>query len=87
MDKIKINNLKKEFDWYLAHQGELVEKYNSKFVVIKDQKVIGVYNEQLEAVQETSKEYEPGTFLVQKCEPGTESYTVVFHSRVTIPNL
>lgn len=87
VDKAKINNLKKEFDWYIAHQAELVEKYKSKFVVIKNQEVIGVYDGQLEAVQETGKEHEPGTFLVQKCEPGTDGYTVVFHSRVVIPTL
>jgi len=31
---------------------------------------------------ETSKKFELGTFLVQKVEPGTESYTQTFHSRV-----
>jgi hypothetical protein len=84
MDKTKIDNLKKEFDWYLAHQLELVEKHYGKYLVIKGQQVIGVYDGQLEAVQETSKDHELGTFLVQKCEPGSDSHTVVFHSRVAI---
>jgi len=35
--------LKKEFDYCLAHQGELVQKYNGKYLVIKDAKVQGVY--------------------------------------------
>ena len=30
----------------------------------------------------SSEKHEMGTFLVQKCEPGTESYTQVFHSLV-----
>ena len=47
--------LKKEFEHYLAHQQELVKEYNGKYIVIKDQKVIGEYDQELEAVQETSK--------------------------------
>lgn len=74
--------LKAEFDYYLHHQDELVEKYNGKFVVIKNQQVIGAYETELEAVQKTQKRHELGTFLVQKCEPGTKSYTETYHSRV-----
>ena len=74
--------LEREFDFYLANQSELVKKYNGKVIVIKDCQVVGVYNTDLEAVNESSKKYELGTFLVQKCEPGSESYTQTFHSRV-----
>lgn len=75
-------SLEKEFNYYLAHQNELVKQYNGKFIVIKDQKVIGAYNSEIEAIETTSKEHELGTFLVQKCEPGTESYSQTYHSRV-----
>jgi hypothetical protein len=74
--------LKKEFDYYLAHQNELVTKYNGMYVVIKDEKVIGAFEDQLKAVSETAKTHELGTFLVQKVEPGTDAYKQVFHSRV-----
>lgn len=76
------NQLEKEFDYYLDHQTELVEKYNGKVIVIKNNKVIGVYDSEIEAVEKTSKEHELGTFLVQPCSPGTESYTQTYHSRV-----
>lgn len=75
--------LKREFDWYVANQAELVTKYDGKFVVVKDAKVIGAYDDQAAAVYETSKKHELGTFLVQKVEPGSGSYTQTFHSRVT----
>jgi len=75
-------SLKKEFGYYLAHQDELVKKYNGKFIVIKNAKVVGSYDTELEAVKKTSEKYELGTFLVQKCEPGTKSYTQTYHSRV-----
>ena len=53
-----------------------------RFVVIKNQKVLGVYDSDLEAVEETSKTEEMGTFLVQKCVAGDEGLTQTFHSRV-----
>ncbi len=78
------SELEKEFQFYLDHQDELVAKYQGKFVVIKDEKVLGAYNSMLEAVNETSKEHPLGTFLVQECEPGEGSYTQTYHSRVVI---
>lgn len=77
-----MEKLEKEFKYYLEHQNELVKKYNGKFIVIKDCEVIGVFDSELEAVEKTAEKYELGTFLVQKCEPGTESYTQTYHSRV-----
>ena len=75
--------LKKQFGYYIDNQDELVKKYNGKFIVIKDCAVIGAYDDELEAITETSKKYELGTFLVQKCIPGSEGYTQTFHSRVS----
>lgn len=74
--------LEKEFKYYLNHQDQLVEKYNGKFIVIKDCKLIGAFDSELEAINKTAEMYEVGTFLVQKCEPGSESYTQTYHSRV-----
>ena len=74
--------LEKEFKYYLEHQDEFVEKYQGKFVVIKDSKVIGVFENELEAVEKTAENHELGTFLVQKCEPGIENYTQTYRSRV-----
>ena len=75
--------LEKEFNYYLQHQKELIGKYNGKFIVIKGDAVIGDYESEPEAVEETSKQHELGTFLVQKCEPGSESYTYTYHSSVS----
>ena len=74
--------LKKEFDYYLANQVELVKQYNGKYVAIKGQKVLGAYDTQIAAITETKKVHELGTFLVQKVEPGTSAYSQTFHSRV-----
>ena len=37
------NPLTKEFAWYIAHQDELVKKFDGRFVVIKGEAVIADY--------------------------------------------
>lgn len=77
-----MTTLNKEFDYYLDHQNELVNKYNGRFIVIKDCQVLGDYETEIEAVEKTSIKHEIGTFLVQLCRPGKDNYTSHFHSRV-----
>jgi len=79
-----MRQLEKEFKYYIDHQAELVKKYNGKFIVVKDCKVIGAFDSELEAINTTSEQHELGTFLVQKCELGSESYTQTYHSRVAL---
>ncbi len=75
--------LEKEFKYYLDQQAQLVEKFNGKYLVIKGEEVIGVYDAEDIAFFETEKKHEPGTFLIQFCESGDSSYTQVYHSRVS----
>ena len=75
---------KKDFAYYLAHQDELVESYNGKYIVLKHSEVIGAYDSDIEAVTETQKEHPLGTFLVQKVSPGNQDYTATFHSRARL---
>lgn len=70
-----------EFQHYLAHQDDLVAQYDGKIIVIKGNKVLGVYDSDIEAVNETTKNHELGTFLVQAVSAGTGAYTQKFHSR------
>jgi len=76
--------LKNEFSYFLKNQKRFVRKYKGKYIVIKKLQVIGVYNTEIQAVEETSKREKMGTFLVQKCEPGDKSFTQTFHSRVSL---
>lgn len=76
-----ISPLEKEFEYYLQNQDELVRKYDGKFLVIKDCAVFGAYDSEAEALEEATREHELGTFLIQKCESGTDSVTQVFRSR------
>jgi len=78
--------LEKEFKYYKDHQSELIEKYNGKFIVIQGEQIVGIYDTELEAYSTAKKEFEVGTFLIQRCSPGKDSYTQSFHSRVTFSN-
>lgn len=75
--------LEAEFKYYINNQKELVKRYKGLFIVIKRNKILGSYATELEAIEETAKKEELGTFLVQKCTPGSESYAQMFHTRVT----
>ena len=70
-----------EFNYYLEHQDDLVKQYDGKVIAIKGGKVLGAYDSDIEAVTETQKNHELGTFLVQAVSPGPDAYTR-FHSRV-----
>ena len=74
--------LEKEFQYYLDNQPELVKTHSGKCLVIKNQSVIGVFDTEQNAYLNTKKVHELGTFLIQKCEPGTAAYTQIFHGVV-----
>ncbi|MCZ6626282.1 MAG: hypothetical protein O7B35_18935 [Deltaproteobacteria bacterium] len=77
--------LEKEFKYYKDNQEKLVKKYKEKFLTIVGEEVVGVYGSELDAYTEMKKKYEVGTFLIQHCLPGKDSYTQTFHSRVSFP--
>ena len=76
--------LQKQLEYFKANQKELVKKYEGKFLVIKDQQVQDVHDTEIEAYTEAKKKFDLGTFLIQQCLPGQESYTQTFHSRVAL---
>jgi hypothetical protein len=74
--------LETEFKYYLANQGEFVKQFNGRFIAMKGMTVLGPFQNEIEAISEAQKEWELGTFLVQKVEPGDSAYTQTYHSRV-----
>ncbi len=74
--------LEKEFNYYVTNQEELVKKYNGKYIVIKDEKIVGDYINEADAYNDAITKYELGTFLIQLCSSGKDNYTQTFHSRV-----
>lgn len=74
--------LKNNYDYYLANHNEIIKKYLNKFIIIKDKEIVDAYDTFEEAVEESSKKYELGTFIIQKCSENIGEDTQIFHSRV-----
>lgn len=77
-----MDNLKHEYDFYIVHRAALLEEHTGKVLAIKGGAVIGVYDSEIEALEETAQSHEIGTFLIQECNPTAESQTQHYHSRV-----
>ncbi len=77
-----MDTIKQLFDYYLAHQNELVALYDGKHIVLVGDKVVGAFDTMEEAYNFATANYEFGQFLIQLCTPGEEAYTQTFHSRV-----
>lgn len=75
--------LKEEFKYYLDNQDELVSKYDGKVLVIKDCRVVDVYDDEMTALFNSEKKYIPGSFIIQRCSHGDKDYKAVYQSRVT----
>lgn len=77
--------LKNEFQYYLDNQEALVKSHFGRYIVIKDNNILGDFNSEIEAILFAKNELKLplGTFLVQHCMPGKENYTQLFHSRVS----
>lgn len=59
--------LDNNYTFFESNFDELYKKYPNKFVVIKSCSVIGVYDSFNAAYNETIKNEEIGTFLIQEC--------------------
>ena len=75
--------LEKEFHYYLQNKDDLIKKYEGKYLLIKEEEVIGSYESEIEAYTEAQKQFELGTFLIQPCVRGEDSEQQTFHSRVS----
>lgn len=77
-----MDKLDKEYQYFRVNRNELLKQYKDKFIVIKDQKVVGSYSTEQEAYEDSVQKFELGTFLLQKCVVEDEEQKAVFHSRV-----
>lgn len=73
--------LDREYNYYKQNQKTFLEKYRGKVLVIRDEKIIGVYEDEATAYKESVSKYGLGTFLIQKCVPDRETIQT-FHSNV-----
>lgn len=74
-------SLQDELQYFKENQTELLKQYEGKILVIQNKQIVGIYDSELEAYNEAQKKFELGTFLIQKCLPGVDSYTQTYYSR------
>ena len=64
-----------DFAWFKENMVELYKQYGSRYLAIKNEKVLGAYKTYAEGVRETQKTEPLGTFIVQKCGADASAYT------------
>ena len=70
--------LEKEFKYFVDNQSDLFKQFPDRYIVIKGQKIIGVYDSKIDAYFETQEEHELGSFLIQYCSLDQETFTQNF---------
>lgn len=74
--------LDKEYLYYKNNIDKLNTDYTNRFIIIKDETLIGDYETIEEAMAAGLSKFEPGTFLVQQCIP-EDDQIMRFYSRVS----
>ncbi|MBR6450518.1 MAG: hypothetical protein IKS96_11360 [Fibrobacter sp.] len=75
--------LSRYYKYFMDHLDEIFAKYKGKFIVIKDDAIVGAYSSESEAYSESVKKFALGEFLIQECKSANkDSYTQTFRSRV-----
>ena len=76
--------LERLFEYYVAHQDELVSQYEGRWIVLAGDGVVANFGSEIEAYGYATENLTPGAFMLQFVAPGAENYSQTFHSRVAI---
>ena len=71
------------YEYYLAEFEHIYSKYPNKFVVIKNNEILGSYDTFEDAYNETSKKEKVGTFLIQHCTKDQSNVNFFYSNNVT----
>ena len=74
-----------DFEWFVENYDALCEQYGDSCLAIKNRSVIGAYKTFDDALLETAKSEELGTFLIQECQKGIKAYIMTFQNNVYFP--
>ena len=64
-----------DFNFFLEHYNEFYRIYGHKFIAIRKQEILGIYDDAASAIHTTSETYPLGTFIVQECNGEESGYT------------
>jgi cupin superfamily acireductone dioxygenase involved in methionine salvage len=71
-----------DYEYFLQNMEDLYRTYGRKFVVIKDQHILGAYDTFNIALENALKTEEIGTFLIQECFASKEECVYHFQGNV-----
>ena len=72
-----------DFSFFMNNLAQLYQEYGHKFLAIKDYRVIGVYDEFVDAYYKTAATEKPGTFIIQECVDDPAKLIRTFHGNIT----
>ena len=71
-----------DFNYFIENMAELYRKYGHKFIVVKNQNILGAYDDFMIAYENTLNTEEIGTFLIQECFDDVEKMVNHFQGNV-----
>lgn len=63
-------------DWFVENQPELVYLYEGKHLILRDKKVVGIFDDGCEARRWAASKFADGRYSHQHCLRGTQAYTI-----------
>jgi len=71
-----------DFNYFLENMKDFYRSYGQKFVVVKNQGILGVYENFDKALESTLKTEKMGTFLIQECFDSKDKMVCHFQGNV-----
>ena len=72
--------LEREYEYFLEIWAELAEAHGGKFVAIKGQKVLGIFDDYRQAANAVYVEHEYGMVLMQEIGKGPGTTAIYIHT-------
>ncbi len=72
--------LEKEYEYYLKNREKLAREYDGKFVAIKGQEVLGIYDDYMAAANAVYVDHERGTVLMQEISKDPEALALFLNT-------
>ena len=63
-----------DFDFFIENYQKFFELYGHVFLAIRNKKVLGTYDSVSHAVDDLSKTYKPGDYIIQECTGEDSAY-------------
>ncbi|MCM1226186.1 MAG: hypothetical protein NC320_02015 [Clostridium sp.] len=76
-----------DFMWFINNYDRIFKEYGHKLIVVKNESIIGVFNNPKEALNALSTQYEPGSYILQECDGTETAYTATIRGMMIYENI